>query len=228
MRRRILCPFHEERTPSLIIYEHSFVCFGCGRRGKLSDLGLTDTAEYRSPPPENLDKSASYILSLPQKLLRGLWLPSDDTGYYIVFPGTKYYKKRLYKGKVKYLSPEGHSKPLFVARDIGQTLIIVEGEINAISIARVCPDYAVCSPGGTGHFKRESYLNFYLKFDNILIVCDKDVPGAVACGELWGLLKARGKEARTLLMDRDANDLLVQDGEEAVKEVFRRCLENSI
>ena len=28
-----LCPFHEERTPSLKIYEDHFYCFGCGESG---------------------------------------------------------------------------------------------------------------------------------------------------------------------------------------------------
>ena len=28
-----LCPFHEEKTPSLKIYEDNFHCFGCGESG---------------------------------------------------------------------------------------------------------------------------------------------------------------------------------------------------
>lgn len=216
-RTRILCPWHKESTPSCVLYDKFYYCFGCNRRGLLSDLGLASVAKHVQPPPENLDQSTSTILCLPQKYIRSLWLPCDDTGYYIVFPGTKYYKKRLYNGKVKYLSPVGHTKPLYTARESGSYLVICEGEINAASIARVCPDYAVCSPGGTSHFKREDYLNFYLRFDTILIVCDKDVPGAVACGELWGLLKSKGKEAKTLLMAKDANSVLVDNGEEALR-----------
>lgn len=30
-----LCPFHNEKTPSLKVYEHDFYCFGCGEGGDI-------------------------------------------------------------------------------------------------------------------------------------------------------------------------------------------------
>ena len=33
--RKILCPFHDERTPSCHVYEDSFYCFGCGVGGDI-------------------------------------------------------------------------------------------------------------------------------------------------------------------------------------------------
>ncbi|MBR6862427.1 MAG: DNA primase [Acidaminococcaceae bacterium] len=32
------CPFHDDRTPSLRLYEDHFFCFGCGKYGDLIDL----------------------------------------------------------------------------------------------------------------------------------------------------------------------------------------------
>lgn len=34
----ICCPFHEDRTPSMKLYEDHFYCFGCGKHGDLVDL----------------------------------------------------------------------------------------------------------------------------------------------------------------------------------------------
>ena len=34
----ICCPFHNEKTPSLKIYEHSYFCFGCGTGGDVIDF----------------------------------------------------------------------------------------------------------------------------------------------------------------------------------------------
>jgi len=219
--KRVLCPYHEEKTPSLVIYGKRFICYGCGKRGLSSDLGYANFEAHIPGDPEDLSKTTSYIVSLPKKHIRALWFHADSSGYYLMFPGTHYYKKRLYGGRVKYVSPSGHKKPLFVARESGDALVIVEGEINALSIASVCGNYAVCSPGGVGHFKSPEYVNMYTQFDNVLIICDKDGPGALAAGALWGLLMGRGKEAKTLLMEKDANQVLVEDGENALEKAIR-------
>lgn len=34
----ICCPFHEDHTPSMKLYEDHYYCFGCGRHGDLVDL----------------------------------------------------------------------------------------------------------------------------------------------------------------------------------------------
>lgn len=38
--KKCLCPFHLEKTPSLVVYEdtQSFYCFGCGTGGMSSPL----------------------------------------------------------------------------------------------------------------------------------------------------------------------------------------------
>ncbi len=43
----VRCPFHEDRTPSMKLYEDHFYCFGCGRHGDVVDL----TAELFCIPP---------------------------------------------------------------------------------------------------------------------------------------------------------------------------------
>ncbi|WP_128547679.1 CHC2 zinc finger domain-containing protein [Larkinella soli] len=49
--RKILCPFHAEKTPSLVLYpqNNSYYCFGCGRHGDVVNFyaGVTGQ-EYRT------------------------------------------------------------------------------------------------------------------------------------------------------------------------------------
>lgn len=35
---KALCPFHDEKTPSLSIYKNKFKCFGCGANGDVVDF----------------------------------------------------------------------------------------------------------------------------------------------------------------------------------------------
>lgn len=38
-KRKTLCPFHDERTPSFFIYpDNSYYCFGCGVHGNAIDF----------------------------------------------------------------------------------------------------------------------------------------------------------------------------------------------
>lgn len=38
-KKQTLCPFHEERTPSFVIYpDNSYHCFGCGAHGNAIDF----------------------------------------------------------------------------------------------------------------------------------------------------------------------------------------------
>ena len=43
----VRCPFHDDHTPSMKLYDDHFYCFGCGRHGDVVDL----TAELFCIPP---------------------------------------------------------------------------------------------------------------------------------------------------------------------------------
>ena len=43
----VRCPFHDDHTPSMKLYDDHFYCFGCGRHGDIVDL----TAELFCIPP---------------------------------------------------------------------------------------------------------------------------------------------------------------------------------
>jgi hypothetical protein len=222
---KILCPFHEESTPSCEVYDDGFHCFGCGATGPLSALNRPDLVVAPRKPPANLADDLARITSLPRARVRGLDLPVDADSYYIVWPGNSFYKRRKFipgEGP-KYVCPRGHTKPLFVARETkGPTLAVVEGELNALSIAALEPSFSVCSPGGVGDFNErvlERDRRWFSKFSRFVLVLDKDGPGLAAAIKFKEMLLKRTPYVVVQLMSRDANELLMSG--ELTQEVQR-------
>lgn len=221
--KRILCPHHNESTPSLVIYPNgNEVCYGCGYKKIVN-------GEIKEKKQEDIDKSIEYIESLPKELIRGLYLPFDGKYYYIKWTNGKYYKKRSTEdSSQKYRSPVGITKPLYIPVNKFEknTIVIVEGELNALSLATstgISP-YTIVSPGSAGDLCRDSYIHYYREFNNACIIVDKDPAGARFGLDLKNKLKSLGMRVTLYLMEEDFNDLLVQHGKEKVKEEFNRAL----
>jgi hypothetical protein len=214
--QRVHCPRHEERTPSVVIYPDHGWCFGgCGRipLDELEAEGIKPAAKL---PPEDLEAMLGYINGLPLADVRGLRLPVDSTSYYIVWPGGTYYKRRQFipGDGPKYRCPAGHAKPLFVPRQVkGDTLAIVEGELNALSLSSIEPPYSVCSPGGVGDFTEkliDKCHTFVLSFSKFRVILDKDKPGLDAALRMKALLLKHTPHVDIVLMPKDCNELLVE------------------
>jgi hypothetical protein len=217
MSKLILCPWHEESTPSLAIYHDGYKCYGCGKYGPLSDLGMEGADIPPPKPAENLVEKFDYIRSLPGVEVRGFSFPADDEAFYICWPDESYYKARLFNPrKGKYLNPSGHKQPmLFVRHEGNRELVVVEGELNALSVAKACPEVDVWCPGSASNFKSTKwsrYLNFLLQYSRILVVADRDAAGAEACIEIMSQLQGKVQEIKAHLMSPDANDVLTGCG----------------
>jgi 5S rRNA maturation endonuclease (ribonuclease M5) len=163
--------------------------------------------------------------------IRGLEFPEDEHGYYVVWPGRTYYKKRLNGGKARYIGAAGHPKPPFWARKQGsKTLIIVEGEINAMSIAKAYEECDVMSPGGAGDFtakRAKSYLQSIRYYEILIVIADADKAGALACIELMGALSGSGQKIKHHLMQPDANEVLIES-EERLRQQILGLVEGSL
>jgi 5S rRNA maturation endonuclease (ribonuclease M5) len=228
---RVFCPRHIERTPSCVIYETHAYCYGgCGKID-LSEIGLTATKQTKEKYVENLEEKFRYIDSLPRKLIRGFSLPYDDTGYYLCWPDRNYYKHRLWNrdAKDKYRGAAGHPKPIFWAgRAVSpEALVVVEGEMNALSISEAFPEWDVCSPGSASDFKTEKTRHFLLtyctRYSRVIIVTDYDGPGTEAAIIAKGCLIGKVPDVQILLMKRDANEMFCDEGIEALrKEITAR------
>lgn len=225
---KIICPNpnHKEDTASFHIYRDGWGhCFGCGFHAKMKDSYIKEV--YADAPifKEDIESSLSRISRLPKQLIRGLELPVDSLGYYIVWPDASYYKQRLLDEKNprgKYRGAKGVTKPWFKLVRGSSRLIIIEGEINAMSVARVVPDVDIISPGGSGDFsssiarKEVAALHPY---QETVVVVDKDPAGARAAIELNSLLLCNNHaNIKIELWEQDANDILVNHGTEALKQ----------
>jgi 5S rRNA maturation endonuclease (ribonuclease M5) len=235
MRKRVLCPRHEEKTPSCVIYDTHAYCFGrCMTKIPLEEVGLspTDYETQNQPEPENIEATMRYIDTLDKVDIRGFSLPTDGEGYYLVWPDRSYYKYRRFEGEPKYIGPRGHKPPLLVAHDgvySYNCAIVVEGEFNAMSVQSAIREQIVFSPGSASNFYgrgAEALLTHLTAYRKIFIIADQDAAGAKAAIELKSSLLARGHPYVYIsLWPKDANDIMVQDGKEALQNKISEVLD---
>ena len=246
---RFLCARHKENTPSAVLYGNRVHCFGCGANYLASEIDPSIRENIIPMGPrsyENIEETYEYIRSLPKQNIRGLQFPANEVGYYITWPRCDYYKLRLFKkekpridgkdddhyARAKYKSPMGHNFKVWEGQsnDGDSTLVMVEGEINAMSLCEVPqPNCKVISPGGAGNFLARSFLREYLykciKWPKIVIIADQDPAGAKAAIHTFSQLVAWGhKNVVAELWKQDANDLLVKD-KDALEKLFKDTVE---
>lgn len=223
------CMWHQEATASLVQRKDGWYCYGSCRKlythKEVEDrTGEHYEYEEEEREPEDLGEAFKYIKSLPLEEVRGLRLPADERGYFITWPSDGYYKYRLYdpgKGP-KYIGPRGRKPPMFWARKRGSaTLLIAEGEINALSFAKAFEEYDVCSPGSASMFSSES-LSFHLPefkaYGNVLVVLDDDPAGIKAQIETKALFLYKVPFVSFIRMKEDANHVLCESGPKALRE----------
>lgn len=232
MNKKYHCPHHEEKTPSAVAYANSYFSFCCGRFGPLSELGLSPSDRVEITYVEDIAASVDRIKNLPKQEIRGFALHADDLGYYLLWADSTYYKRRVYGADAtnKYRGPSGHKKPPFYAQIDGnyRDLALVEGEFNAMSLALLEPPMTVISPGGAGDFYSsrgsrglEAYASGFVGV--IHVVVDADAAGAQAAIETKAKLITLGcPDVRIHLMEKDFNDILVQDGKEALRDECKK------
>ncbi len=209
------------------VYSDGSYCFSCGfSTNSIKDL------KYESKPKENIEEVISYVKSLPTKLIRGLLLPYDDQGFYILWPDLSFYKKRLFEGKSRYLGPRGHRAPLLKLGQSGvvsgqnmsqlNKILVTEGELNSMSAALVYPG-VILSPGAASNFM--SYSNEYLTTKgDFTIVVDKDIPGVVAGLKLKEFLIKNKRRVSLVPVEKDYNQILQDSGQEAVAKALAQDL----
>ena len=224
MKKRYLCPKHTESTGSAVAYATGYHCFGCGARGPLADLNLPAGIRPEISYVEDLEKSIERIKHLPQKQIRGFSLNCNDKGYYLLWPNSDYYKFRSYSPENpggKYRGPSGHVKPWYWVDSSHPTLVVVEGEFNALSLAALKLPLSIVSPGGAGDFysrTAERELRGLCKFGTIFLVVDDDAAGAIAGIEASSKLKAMGANCVHIkLVKKDFNDVFTEQGKETLE-----------
>lgn len=216
---KIRCPDpeHEDESPSTALYsDGTAYCFVCNKYFK----DIAEPIPTSIKPIEDLHEKLIQISKLPTTEIRGLILPFDNSGYYIVWPTGDYYKLRRWgnhSDRERYLSPSGHRKPLFkLPEKVTPSLLIVEGELNALSIALHNPAFDIISPGGVGNFNDSQMLltlPSLAYYANILIIADADTQGLEASLKLKEKLKQLPSRVTINLVEKDFNQVLVEYGD---------------
>lgn len=202
------------------LYEEYGHCFSCGAHKKLKDIPGYEKEKPVKKEKENIQESISKIKSLSKMLIRQLQLPADRDGFYVVWSNGDYYKKRMYSGTIRYIGPSGHKAPIFSLPMESKTLVLIEGELNALSLAEVVKDLKIASPGSANEFNR--HLEYYSKFKTIYLILDNDPVGIVNGVKTKEYLLKLGKSVKLILMDRDFNDLLQEGGPELVLKEWEK------
>lgn len=105
----------------------------------------------------------------------------------------------------------------------GKSLIITEGEIDAISVSQVFDHkYAVVSvPGGAAGAAKSiaAQLEWINSFDKIVFMFDMDEPGQEAAQACAALI-APGKAHIAFLSEKDPNECLVKDKADEISQAF--------
>lgn len=221
---KIICKFHKDTEASMHVYQDTGFghCFVCGAHVKIE--GVNDKVKTKRSPTD-IKAKMEYIQTLPIRRIRGLDFPCDESGFYIRWPSSEFYKRRNFTGKERYTGPRGLKPMLFAYVNGGDKLVIIEGEINALTVYTMDTDtiykgYSLCSPGAASELKR--HINEYLKYKKIWIIVDHD-PAGIAHGiELKEMLLKHKKCVTLITRTQDYNDLLQEKGPEAVREAFRR------
>lgn len=228
--KKINCPNpeHEDTVASCAVYEKGDgYCFGCQTYFK-----QIEAPTKQDVFKEDLDAKISYIKSLPTKEIRGLILPYDDTGYYITFPNSNYYKCRRWddsNARGRYVSPSGHTKPAFILSCkywslMSDRIIFVEGELNAASLALATPCADIVSPGGVSSFTDKYMINelpTLVNYAKIYICVDADAAGLEAAIKLKTLARQYCSDITIRLMAQDFNQILVERGIYGIKEEIK-------
>lgn len=225
---KINCPYHQDDTASLQIYEDGYFCFGCGKGGSFSSSKLPFKS-YRKPLPENAALTIKNTISkLPTKEIRGLNLPYDSTGYYLVFPNQTYYIKRLWDADSgsKYYSPKGVVKPVYDNVVGHKTLVVIEGQINCATAISIGSDLACdyMSPGGCSDLIKPKLLNYFLPYETVIVIVDKDAVGVASALMFKDNLHKAGKKCFIHAMPTDLNDILVNHGKDKAREELKTAL----
>lgn len=221
---KIICtnPKHNDTTPSMEVYDDGGFCFVCRF---LDRTARYPENEVKQKTRENISETIAYIETLPRKIIRGLALPYDYSGYYLVWPDKSYYKKRLFRPAVeskKYYMPKGHKPKLLKLPGKGTRVVVCEGEFNAISLA-VVYDGVIVSPGSANNLLR--FLPEYLMYVDVVVIIDKD-PAGVANGiELKKQLLRNNRNTKLLALEKDLNQILQDEGVGALKAWSKENLE---
>jgi twinkle protein len=242
-----LCPLckggknRDKYTFALNTDKHTYNCKrgSCGRSGTfnglLKEMGIDDTRIiYKKPKTvvkPIISELEKYFLKrkISKETLDKWRVGSDDKGN-IIFPYYEHGELVFVKFRTlnKKMWREDGCKPVLWGMDECTPelpLVIVEGEIDALSCTEAGIENIVSVPSGAEDFTFiEICWRWLERFDNVILWPDSDVPGE----NMKRKLITKLGEFRCLTVEskyKDANEALVKEGKDYVKSVVSEAKE---
>lgn len=207
------------------VYHDYAHCFVCGAHCKVEELE-GDIVPRKAKKKSNIAEWVHYTEGLMTKWIRGIHLPYDSKGYYIVWPDKSYYKRRNWTGEPRYTAPTGHKQPLLTYQSSHKKLVVIEGELNCMSVSPYTlgkQDFTLCSPGPASDFMR--HIKTFLQYREIVLIMDHD-PAGIAFGvQVKDLLLKSGRHAKLVTRTEDYNDVLQKTDASVLKYFFEKDIE---
>lgn len=177
-----ICPFHEDRNPSMRVNESKqvFTCDPCGKGGSVIDfVAMKERITIGEAMKKLSGKTDDRIEAAPKKEdCRYSYF--DETGK-ILYKVVRYIPKdfrqcRLDEKGVVQWNMEGVRRVLYNLQQVikAKTVWIVEGEKDVDSLKKLCI-VATCNVGGAGKWM-DGYTD-YLKDKDVVICPDNDAAG---------------------------------------------------
>lgn len=227
-RRKVCCPFHQEKTPSLNVNMEiqCFYCFGCQKGGSVLDyIALRDS---RSVSDVMAELSAKLGSRRPEKDRNGLGLPTAEYVYNDAL-GQPAYRVLRYEppGKKKEFrqqkvnpggwanTMEGVERVLYRLPEVlasKEAVWVTEGEKDVETLAKA-GFVATTNVGGGGAWK-EGYVQ-WLAGRDVVICGDNDEVGAKHIKAIADSLDGKAKRIRVVTipeMIKDVSDYRLRFG----------------
>jgi twinkle protein len=233
---------HYEKCLSVNIDEGVWCCMHCGWSGALKQRSeYYKPMMYAMPEPVKTDLPDQAVKWFAERMIDIDTLVDNQIGYeknaivfpYFDFDGVLVNKKYRGKGK-KFKQVSGAKKVLFGASQVKDLdeWIIVEGEIDKLSLNEAGYENAVSVPDGAPPENSRDYTSKFsyldeVEFDEIkkvIIAVDNDGPGYKLQQELikrFGALRCSRVEWPEGC--KDANEVLVKHGKAKLKECINEA-----
>lgn len=229
-----LCPFHEDKNPSLSINLETgdFHCFGCDKKGSIFDFFMARHGVDFSAAKQALAEKAGLISET--RTIKAEYDYKDEAGN-LLFQAVRYqpkdFKQRRPDGKDGWIyNLQGVRLVPFNLPEVlkAKSVIICEGEKDCLNL-KALGLTVTCNAMGAGKWRPE--YNEHFRGKRIAILPDNDKPGREHAHQVAQALKGLAENVKVvelpdLPVKGDVSDWIAQGGtKEALLDLIKMAPE---